>query len=60
MFTPEKTKYIIQKSEELLKVADTENLTLPQAEYFTAILRQTLRFHEYRYYILSDPIISDF
>src|SRR5687767_8360897 len=25
-----------------------------------SVLREMLRFHEYRYYILNDPLISDF
>ena len=34
----------------------------PTKDFVTKLesLRQVLRFHEYRYYVLSDPLISDF
>src|SRR5215213_4578913 len=40
----------------LLKKAQAGKVTTHDAEQ----LREVLRFHEYRYYILNDPLISDF
>ena len=40
----------------LLKKAEAGKITTHDTEQ----LREVLRFHEYRYYILNDPLISDF
>ncbi len=39
-------------------LADNASKTLSESE--AEALREVLRFHEYRYYILNDPLISDF
>ena len=49
MYTPTDTKNLQALSDSLLK--NNEN-NVEQ-------LRNVLRFHEYRYYVLNDPIISD-
>ena len=50
----------IQKAQKdtnaLLKKAQADNLTTHDIEQ----LREVLWFHEYRYYILNDPLISDY
>lgn len=53
MYTPEQERHLNQLSEEFLK-KNAEDL-LPRIED----LRAVLRYHEYRYYILNDPVISD-
>lgn len=54
MYASEKIKDLQQSTGKLLKALPdmhTEHL---------AALRDILRFHEYRYYIMNDPLISDF
>ncbi|MGN6248354.1 MAG: DNA ligase LigA-related protein, partial [Ginsengibacter sp.] len=48
MYTAGGVKELQKKTEELLKNEGTAKE-----------LRDVLRFHEYRYYILNDPLISD-
>lgn len=52
MYSPEQTKKLQQQTEHLQK-------NLPVAETDIDELKQVLRFHEYRYYILNDPLIDD-
>ncbi len=48
MYTAEEVKELQKKTEHLLKNnGNAEDL------------RKVLRFHEYRYYILNDPLVSD-
>lgn len=60
MYTADKTKEYLQQSAELLKIADKTDISENEAEKYSRLLHEALRFHEYRYYILSDPLISDF
>ncbi len=53
MYTPDQERYLGRLSEELLR-KNAEEL-LPRIEE----LRDVIRYHEYRYYILNDPVISD-
>ncbi len=48
MYTTEQVKELQKKTEQLLKTGGKADE-----------LREVLRFHEYRYYILNDPLISD-
>ncbi|MEP6675055.1 MAG: NAD-dependent DNA ligase LigA [Ferruginibacter sp.] len=50
MYNPKQTKELQQQTEIAIK---KKNLS-------ATALRKVLRFHEYRYYILNDPLISDF
>lgn len=52
MYSPEQTKALQKQTEQLQK-------NLPVAVTDIDELKQVLRFHEYRYYILSDPLIDD-
>ncbi|WP_462250981.1 NAD-dependent DNA ligase LigA [Ferruginibacter sp.] len=54
MYNTEQTKQLQEKTKDLLK-SEIGNL---KSEINT--LRNVLRFHEYRYYVQNDPIISDF
>ncbi|GAA4342742.1 NAD-dependent DNA ligase LigA [Flaviaesturariibacter amylovorans] len=47
---------ITQQTKELLKKATDKAITTADIE----ALRSVLRFHEYRYYVLSEPLVSDF
>jgi DNA ligase (NAD+) len=50
MFTREQTKHFETLTQQMLKHPQSGSLKE---------LREVLRFHEYRYYILNDPLISD-
>jgi len=52
MYSLEQTKALQKQTEQLQK-------NLPVAATDIDELKQVLRFHEYRYYILSDPLIDD-
>lgn len=54
MYTKETTRDLQRLTQELIKKKDT--LSLKDLGH----LRNALRFHEYRYYILNDPLISDY
>ncbi len=54
MYNQEQTKHLQQQTASLLKSSAT-NL-----EKEISSLREVLRFHEYRYYVQNDPLISDF
>ena len=56
MYTPDKIKSLQQLTQRLIK----ENKTGKIGNKNVEDLRDILRFHEYRYYILNDPLISDF
>lgn len=53
MYTSEQVKQLQQQTKALLK-ADTVSIDE------IAVLRAVLRFHEYRYYVLSDPFLADY
>ncbi len=56
MYAAEDTRLLqAQTREWLQKEADTA-ITANEI----AVLRQLLRFHEYRYYVLSEPLVTDF
>ena len=52
----DRTKELQSKTTDLLKKINAEKITLKEIED----LREVLRFHEYRYYIQNDPLVSDF
>ena len=54
--TQQSTKALQESTLSLLKQIKEDTLTNREINE----LREVLRFHEYRYYIQSDPLISDF
>jgi len=52
----DKTKALQAQTKDLLQKAEKKNITPDDIEE----LREVLRFHEYRYYIQNDSLISDF
>lgn len=59
MYSTQQTKALQQHTSEWLASSKDENI--PEAvKNKTEDLRNCLRFHEYRYYVQNDPIISDF
>jgi DNA ligase (NAD+) len=56
MYSTESTRNLQQLTGILIRKAENNSILIEETEQ----LRQILRFHEYRYYILTDPLISDF
>ncbi|UAY52284.1 NAD-dependent DNA ligase LigA [Ferruginibacter albus] len=52
MYTKEQTQQLQKLTNEWMSSGKADNNTIEQ-------LRDVLRFHEYRYYVLNDPLISD-
>lgn len=59
MYTQEKEKKLIEKSRELLKLS-VKDIELEKAKEIVKDLREVIRYHDYRYYILAEPVISDY
>ena len=57
MFTPENLRILQALTSQLLGAITNNRLELNEQEMID--LRQVLRFHEYRYYVLNEPLISD-
>jgi DNA ligase (NAD+) len=57
MFTSENLRILQALTSQLL--ADLTNNRLAYSEQEMLDLQQVLRFHEYRYYVLNEPLISD-
>ncbi len=55
MYSAEQTKKTQQITNELINVLKTGPLPTGRMEE----LREVLRFHEYRYYVISEPLIAD-
>lgn len=56
MYSQEKTRQLQKLTVSLLKKKENGSVNKNEIKE----LRSILRFHEYRYYILNDPLISDF
>ncbi|TKK66425.1 NAD-dependent DNA ligase LigA [Ilyomonas limi] len=53
--------YSLQQTKELQQAtADFLQQRIPADQQNIQLLRSVLRFHEYRYYVLNDPLISDY
>ena len=56
MYSKETTRELQQLTGELIKKQSADSVSKKDLGH----LRDMLRFHEYRYYILNDPLISDY
>ncbi|HEX4852536.1 MAG TPA: DNA ligase (NAD(+)) LigA, partial [Puia sp.] len=56
MYSADQTKELQQSSTSLLEKAKKKSIQSKDLD----LLKNVLRFHEYRYYILNDPLVSDF
>jgi len=59
MYNNEQTKELQQHSSEWLSATKADGIA-EKVKNNTEDLRNCLRFHEYRYYVQNDPLISDF
>ena len=57
MFTPENLRNLQALTSQLLAATTNNRLEFSEREMMD--LQQVLRFHEYRYYVLNEPLISD-
>jgi DNA ligase (NAD+) len=57
MFTPENLRILQALTSQLLGAITNNRMELNEQEMID--LRQVLRFHEYRYYVLNEPLIGD-
>ncbi len=60
MYTPEKEKQLIEKTRQLLNISLKEIRTKNDAEKIVKELRDVIRYHDWRYYVLANPVISDY
>ncbi len=58
MYGNDQTKQLQKRSSSYLSLAEKKAYQLPAKEING--LREILRFHEYRYYVLNEPLLSDF
>ncbi len=58
MYTHEQTAHMQQLTLQWLTIADTHNATLTAMAQIQT-LRRLLQFHEHRYYVANQPLISD-
>lgn len=57
MYGPDQTRQLQKASQQFLSLAKEQDTTAdPEA---AEQLRDVLRFHEYRYYVLSEPLLAD-
>ncbi|RXK60435.1 NAD-dependent DNA ligase LigA [Lacibacter luteus] len=56
MYSSDSTKQLQQLTTGLIQLLNTDSIDAGKTEQ----LRDVLRFHEYRYYVLNDPFISDY
>lgn len=59
MYTDERLKELIKLTYEFLKL-DAKKLTKEEAKKIVEDLREVIRFHDWRYYVLAQPVISDY
>jgi DNA ligase (NAD+) len=57
MFTPQNLRILQALTTQLLEAITNNGLAFSEQEMMD--LQQVLRFHEYRYYVLNEPLISD-
>ncbi|ACO03760.1 MAG TPA: DNA ligase (NAD(+)) LigA [Persephonella sp.] len=60
MYTKERERELIQRTKELLKIKKEHIKTKEDAEAIIEDLRDVIRYHDWRYYVLANPVISDY
>ncbi len=58
MYTKEEQRRLFDLSKQLLAAADPSDVVAATAQ--AAELRETIIYHEWRYYALNDPVVSDY
>ncbi len=60
MYTKDQERNLIEKTKELLKLSVKDIKSKQQAKDIIEKLREVIRYHDWRYYVLSNPVISDY
>lgn len=60
MYSSEQTKGLQQDTNRLLQLINGRQATSPISAAEAGHLREVLRFHEYRYYVLNEPLVADY
>ncbi len=60
MYTEEQERKLIEETKELLKLSIKDIKTKEKAKEIIDRLREVIKYHDWRYYILSNPVISDY
>ncbi|NPA52667.1 MAG: DNA ligase (NAD(+)) LigA [Aquificae bacterium] len=60
MYTKEQEQELIEKSKKLLKISPDQIKDKETAKKIIEELREVIKYHDWRYYVLSDPVISDY
>lgn len=59
MYSEETQRKLIEKTREFLNL-DIKSIDRKKAESIIEDLREVIRFHDWRYYVLAQPVISDY
>lgn len=59
MYTDEQQRHLLEDTQRFLKL-DQQTFSFEQAEEVVNELRRVLRFHDYRYYVLAEPLVGDY
>jgi len=61
MYTEERERELIELTKNLLKnIGDIKKADLEKAKVYADKLREVIRYHDYKYYVQSAPVISDY
>ena len=60
MYTQEEERKLIEKTKELLKLSIKDIKDKKTAEKVAKDLREVIKYHDWRYYVLANPVISDY
>ncbi|MEL6638597.1 MAG: NAD-dependent DNA ligase LigA [Bacteroidota bacterium] len=58
MYTPDRQRQLFERSKQLLQQQD--KVATDAARQEAAALHQVIVYHEWRYYVLNDPVVSDY
>ncbi|MDL1956799.1 MAG: restriction endonuclease [Candidatus Desulfofervidus auxilii] len=63
MYSQKEEAYLLNATKKFLQFIKThpiKNLSLDKAKQIVSILQEIITYHDWRYYILNDPVISDY
>ncbi len=60
MYTPDQQRRLFERSKKLLHTPAAQTLFSDNMAERAAELRDVIRYHEYRYYVQNEPVVSDF
>ncbi len=60
MYTEEMKNDLLTRTDKALKVDVDAMKSTDEVKEFTSELRDIIRFHDYRYYVVAEPLVTDF